>query len=82
MVLTFREFRKVKDSLPSGGIKKIASKLELEEETVRNYFGGSDYRKGKSPGVHFERGINGGYVRLDDEKIFKAAVALVNKRRS
>ncbi len=77
MVLPFQEFRKIKDSLPSGSIKKIADDLHLNEETVRNYFGATNYKKGTAPGVHFERGSNGGYVRVDNEEILKAACRIL-----
>ena len=36
--LTFNELRKIKDQLPSGSMRQIAEKLNLDEETVRNYF--------------------------------------------
>ena len=38
--ITFNELRHFKDKLPHGSIRKIAEELELEIETVRNYFGG------------------------------------------
>ncbi len=79
MVLTFQEFRKIKDSLPVGSMKRIAEELHVNEETVRNYFGGSDYQRGGSPGVHFERGSNGGFVRIDDEDIYNAAMKILDE---
>jgi hypothetical protein len=44
--ITFNELRKIKDQLPSGSMRRIAEKLNLEEETVRNYFGGRNFDKG------------------------------------
>ncbi|GIV34126.1 MAG: hypothetical protein KatS3mg031_1661 [Chitinophagales bacterium] len=79
MVLPFTEFRKVKDNLPPGSMKRIADSLHLDEQTVRNYFGGSDYRRGKSAGVHFEKGPNGGFVRIEDETIFNAAKQIIQE---
>jgi len=79
MVLTFQEFRKIKDSLPPGSMKRIAEELNLNEETVRNYFGGSNYKWGSATGVHFERGANGGFVRIDDELIYKAALKILDE---
>lgn len=79
MVLTFQEFRKIKDSLPNGSMKRIAEELHISEETVRNYFGGSDYKRGGSAGVHFERGANGGFVRIDDEDIYNAALKILEE---
>ena len=51
--ITFNELRKIKDQLPSGSMKQIAEKLELNEETVRNYFGGRNFDKGQSVGISF-----------------------------
>lgn len=79
MVMTFQEFRKIKDSLPTGSIRRIADELHINEDTVRNYFGGTNYRRGSAPGVHFERGANGGYVRIDDEIIFKTALKILDE---
>jgi len=75
MAITFNELRKIKDSLPSGSMKKIAEKLNLDEDSVRNYFGGTHYKsgEGKSIGVHIEQGPNGGIVTFDDETILNLA---------
>lgn len=80
MTITFNELRKIKDSLPSGSIKKIAEELDLTVETVRNYFGGSNYRRGKSMGVHMEQGPDGGIVVLDDETILNMAKEILEKK--
>ena len=45
--ITFDELRKIKDQLPSGSMKKIAEKLDIDEDTVRNYFGGRNFEKDK-----------------------------------
>jgi hypothetical protein len=71
--ITFNELRKIKDQLPSGSIKKIAEKLDLNEETVRNYFGGTNFIKGQSVGIHFEQGPDGGIVTFDDTTILDLA---------
>jgi hypothetical protein len=75
MAITFNELRKIKDSLPSGSMKKIAERLNLDEDSVRNYFGGTHYKtgEGKSVGVHIEQGPNGGIVTFDDETILNLA---------
>ena len=41
--ITFNELRKLKDSLPDGTMHQIADKLNTTVQTVRNYFGGSNY---------------------------------------
>ena len=77
--ITFNELRKVKDSLPSGSMTKIAEELGLEKETVKNYFGGSDYKDGKSVGLHIEPGPNGGIVALDDTIILNTAYRILGE---
>lgn len=77
--ITFNELRKIKDALPSGSMAKIAEELGLEKETVKNYFGGSDYEDGKSVGLHIESGPDGGLVRLDDTKILDVAKRILSE---
>lgn len=76
--LTFNELRKIKDQLPSGSIKKIAEKLDLNEETVRNYFGGANFETGESVGMHYEQGPGGGIVKFDDTTILEMALEMIN----
>lgn len=71
--ITFNELRRIKDSLPSGSMQRIASQLGIDEETVRNYFGGHNYRDGGSVGFHIEPGPDGGVVILDDTTILELA---------
>ncbi len=77
--ITFNELRKIKDQLPSGSMKKIAERLDLNEETVRNYFGGRNFDKGQSVGIHFEQGPGGGIVTFDDTTILDIAQAMIDK---
>lgn len=77
--ITFTELRKIKDSLPDGSIRKIADQLGLTEETVRNYFGGHNYNKGESCGVHIESGPQGGVVSLDDTTILNIALEMIEQ---
>lgn len=35
--ITFNELRKIKDSLPSGSMHRIADELNLDVDTVRNF---------------------------------------------
>jgi hypothetical protein len=71
--ITFNELRKIKDSLPKGAIRKLSKEFGMTEETVRNYFGGSNYDKGSSVGIHTEPGPDGGIVLLDDSTILERA---------
>lgn len=79
MRITFNELRRVKDSLPDGAIHKIAEDLNLSVETVRNYFGGSNYNNGESVGFHTEQGPDGGIVELDDSTIFNKAISFLEE---
>ena len=71
--ITFNELRKIKDSLPDGSTHRIAAELGVNVETVRNYFGGANYKEGKSCGIHIEPGPGGGIVMLDDTLILEKA---------
>lgn len=42
--ITFNELRKIKDSLPSGSMHRIADELGLHVDTVRNFFGGHNFK--------------------------------------
>ena len=75
--ITFNELRKIKDSLPDGSIRKLADEFAVSEETVRNYFGGANYTKGSTVGIHMEPGPNGGIVLLDDTAILDRAIQLI-----
>lgn len=75
--ITFNELRKIKDSLPSGSSQRMADELGVSVETVRNYFGGYNYRDGKSVGFHIEPGPDGGVVILDDTVILDMALNIL-----
>ncbi len=77
--ITFNELRKIKDSLPDGSIKKLAQEFEVTEDTVRNYFGGSNYTRGAAVGIHMEPGPNGGIVLLDDAAILERAKEILQE---
>ena len=78
--ITFNELRKIKDSLPSGSRPRIADELRVDVETVRNYFGGHNYKEGGSCGVHIEPGPDGGLVMLDDTTILDVACRLLDEK--
>ena len=77
--VTFNELRRINDALPSGSMAKIAEELGLEKQTVKNYFGGSDYKEGKSVGLHIEPGPDGGIVQLDDTSILEVALRMLEE---
>ncbi len=79
--ITFNQLRKIKDSLPDGSIRTIADELDLDVETVRNYFGGANYDRGKSVGIHLEQGPDGGIVELDDTTILEMARKILKGKK-
>ena len=78
--ISFNELRRIKDSLPDGSIHRIADKLNITAQTVRNYFGGSNYSFGKNVGVHIEPGPDGGIVVLDDSTIYDMAIEILEEQ--
>lgn len=81
MNITFNELRKIKDNLPDGSIHRIAKELDLNVETVWNYFGGYSHRKGEPMGVHLEGGPDGGIVSLDDTRILEMANRILGEEQ-
>lgn len=77
--ITFNDLRRLKDSLPEGATHRIADNLHITVQTVRNYFGGSNYEFGKNCGVHIEPGPGGGIVVLDDTTIYDMAVQILEE---
>ena len=77
MNITFDELRRIKHALPTGSVGKIASELDIEEQTVRNYFGAKKYENGQVVGCHIEPGPGGGIVHLDDDKILHIAKKII-----
>jgi len=79
MKITFNELRRIKNSLPEGSTHKIADELGLNVDTVRNYFGGTNYEKGETTGLHIEQGPDGGIVLLDDDTILNKAKSILGE---
>jgi hypothetical protein len=77
--ITFNELRDIKDRLPDGSMHLLADELGFHVETVRNYFGGRNYKEGKSCGLHLEAGPNGGIVVLDDTTILDRALKILEE---
>ncbi|MDD4515125.1 DNA-binding protein [Massilibacteroides sp.] len=77
--ITFNELRRLKDSLPDGSTHRIADELGVTVETVRNYFGGQNYKAGTSCGIHIEPGPDGGIVVLDDTAIYDRALEILEE---
>lgn len=79
MYITFEELRRIKHALPTGSVKKIASELNLEEQTVRNYFGAKKYENGQIVSQHIQPGPDGGIVQLEDETILNVARRIIKE---
>ena len=77
--ITFNELRKIKDSLPTGSMHRIADELGMSVETVRNFFGGSNFEQGQSVGIHLEPGPDGGLVMLDDTTVLEKALEILKE---
>ena len=77
--ITFNELRRIKDSLASGSMHRIADELNMTVETVRNFFGGHNFKNGKSVGIHLEPGPDGGLVMLDDTTVLEKALQILRE---
>jgi hypothetical protein len=77
--ITYNELRRIKDSLPSGSMHRIADELNMTVETVRNFFGGHNFKNGKSVGIHLEPGPDGGLVMLDDTTVLEKALQILRE---
>ena len=56
MNISFSELRRIKHQLPTGSVSKIAKKLDITEQTVRNYFGAKKYDEGQIVDKHVRPG--------------------------
>lgn len=79
MNITFEQLRRVKHALPTGSIARIAQELNIDEQTVRNYFGAHDYQNGKVVEFHLEPGPGGGIVHLEDTTIYDRALQILSE---
>lgn len=77
--ITFNELRNIKDSLPEGSMHRIADELNISVETVRNFFGGQNFKDGKCVGIHLEPGPDGGLVMLDDTVVLDKALNILRE---
>jgi len=77
--ITFNELRRIKDALPTGSMHRIADELGMSVETVRNFFGGHNFKQGESVGIHLESGPDGGLVMLDDTTVLDKALAILQE---
>jgi predicted transcriptional regulator len=80
MNITFEELRRIKHALPTGSIARIAQELNIDEQTVRNYFGAHNYEEGQIVEWHLEPGPNGGIVHLEDTSILERAQQILSEQ--
>jgi hypothetical protein len=81
MNITFEELRRIKHALPTGSIQRIAKELNVEEQTVRNYFGAHNYSDGQVVEFHLEPGPGGGIVHLEDTTILDRALQIIEAHK-
>ncbi|MGE5355956.1 MAG: DNA-binding protein [Deltaproteobacteria bacterium] len=80
MYITFNELRKIKHSLPTGSVKRIADELNIDEQSVRNYFGAMKYTSDEEiVGKHIQPGPDGGIVNLEDTEILDLAKKILEE---
>jgi predicted transcriptional regulator len=79
MNITFEELRRIKHALPTGGVKRIADELHIEEQTVRNYFGAKKFENGQIVSQHIQPGPDGGIVMLEDDTILNVAKRIIEE---
>jgi len=78
--ITFETLRKIKHSLPTGSVKRIAEELGISEQAVRNYFGAQKYQEeDQIVGKHITPGPFGGIVVLQDDAILRAALRILEE---
>lgn len=82
MYITFKELRDIKHSLPTGSVARIAKELEIEEQTVRNYFGAQKYDRGEIAGIQVQPGPNGGIVQIEDTRIIDLAKKIIEDAKT
>ena len=51
----------------------------MNVDTVRNFFGGHNFKEGKSVGIHLEPGPDGGLVMLDDTTVLDRALKILDE---
>jgi predicted transcriptional regulator len=81
MNITFNELRDIKHNLPTGSVKRIAEKLGIEEQTVRNYFGANKFGDGDIVEKHVQPGPEGGIVTLKDTTILDLAKKMIEENQ-
>ena len=77
--ITFNDLLIFESYVLSGSMHRIADELGLHVDTVRNFFGGHNFKEGKSVGIHLEPGPDGGLVMLDDTTVLDRALKILDE---
>jgi len=79
MNISFKDLRDIKHQLPTGSVSKIASELNLEEQTIRNFFGAKKYDEGNVAQWHLQPGPDGGIMTIKDTTILDIAKRIIHE---
>ncbi|MBT8232292.1 MAG: DNA-binding protein [Saprospiraceae bacterium] len=82
MYITYDELRTIKHRLPTGSISRIAKTLQVEEQSVRNYFGANKYSSDDIIGRHIQPGPKGGVVHIENTEIIELARQIISESQS
>lgn len=82
MNITFKELRNIKHLLPTGSVARIAKQLDIDEQTVRNYFGAKKYVDGDIVNEHIQPGPDGGIVNIEDTTILDLARKIIAEAKT
>ena len=82
MNISFSQLRDIKHSLPTGSVNLIAQRLDISEQTVRNFFGAAKYQDGEIVDTHIQPGPRGGIINLSDTRILDEAMQIIRERRT
>lgn len=74
IILSYKELRQIKDSLPKGSMRVIADRLNVKENLVRSFFRAE---RVECLGVYMEAGPDGGLLLIDNSKILDAAFEIL-----
>lgn len=80
MHISFKELRDIKHKLPTGSVSRIASELNLKEQTVRNFFGAKKFKEGKVAQWHLQPGPDGGIMTINDTTILDVANRMIQEK--
>ena len=81
MNISFKDLRDIKHKLPTGSVTKIASELNLEAQTVRNFFGAKKFEDGQVAQWHLQPGPDGGIMVINDTTILDVANRIINTQQ-